>query len=73
MPKTQTNEEGFYVRKGEEIGGGFFVFRRGTKAHRIKPSERPYEHPSMESAVAERDRLRELYPELKYSIFQEIK
>jgi hypothetical protein len=68
-----TNEQGFFVRKGEQIGGGFFVFRRGTMANRIKPSERPFEHPSMESAIAERDRLNEANPHLKYAVFAEVK
>ena len=66
--------EGFkpYERKGEKIGGGFFVIRRGRIAGRIKPSERPFEHPNLSSAIDERNRLRKLYPDCKYSILMDV-
>lgn len=62
----------FYTRPGEIVGSGFFIFRRGEKANRIKPGPMPYEHPTMESAVAERDRLAEGNPGKKYHIFQQV-
>lgn len=71
MPKS-VNEKGVHIRTGEVIGGGWFVFRRGGYANRIKPSEKPYEHPTEESAVAEHKRLSEKYPTHKYSIFREV-
>jgi len=47
------------ARKGEVIGGGFFVFRRGDDTKRIRPSMWPYEHGSFSQALAEAERLRE--------------
>lgn len=47
------------ARKGEVIGGGFFVFRRGDGTKRIRPSMWPFEHGSFASALAEAARLRE--------------
>ncbi|PWJ81559.1 hypothetical protein C7441_11091 [Pseudaminobacter salicylatoxidans] len=38
------------ARKGEVIGGGFFVFRRGDGTNRIRPSQWPYEYGSQEAA-----------------------
>ena len=48
-------------REGEKIGGGFFVFRRTGGTGRIRVPEWPFEHPTRESAEAERDRLSNLY------------
>lgn len=44
-------------RTGEKIGGGHFVFRRGDSTGRIRPCEWPFEHPNMESARQEAERL----------------
>lgn len=44
-------------RDGEVVGGGFFVFRRGDGTGRIRPCMWPYEHPSIESAQREAERL----------------
>jgi hypothetical protein len=43
------------ARKGEQIGGGYFVFRDGTG--RIRPAMWPFEHPTLESAIDEAKRL----------------
>ena len=43
-------------RRGEQIGGGFFVFRRGDHG-RVTPNGMPYEHPDDGSALAEAARL----------------
>jgi hypothetical protein len=48
------------VRKGEVIGGGFFVFRRGNKGR--------YEHGSFASAIAEAKRLQGITGG-KYEVF----
>jgi hypothetical protein len=56
-------------RKGEKIGGGFFVFRRGKKTGRVGvTSSLPYEHPSLSSAVAEAERLSQANPGEIYQI-----
>lgn len=57
------------VRKGEQIGGGFFVFRRGERGGRIFISQMPYEHPSREAAQKEAQRLREKHPGQVYQVF----
>lgn len=61
-----------HVRKGEDVGGGYFVHRRGSIAGRIKPAPMPFEHPSLESALAERDRIQALYPHLVFCVFGEV-
>lgn len=65
-------DQKFFTRKGEVVGKGFFIFRRGAKANRIKPGPMPFEHPTMESAVTERNRLAAGNPEGKYHIFQQV-
>lgn len=61
-----------YVRKGELVGAGYFVHRRGNYANRIKPSKLPFEHPTLGSALLEKKRLEELNPQNTYSIFKEV-
>lgn len=48
-----------YIRPGEKIGGGFFVFRRGKKTGRVgvRPATTPFEHPDFYAAKAEANRL----------------
>jgi len=62
----------FFTRTGEVVGNGFFIFRRGEKANRIKPGHMPYEHPTLESARTERDRLSAANPGKKYHIFSQV-
>jgi hypothetical protein len=57
-----------YERKGEKIGGGFFVVRRGRWAHRIKPSQKPFEHPTLESALAQQKKLSKEHPDCIYKV-----
>lgn len=45
------------VRDGEQIGGGFFVFRRGSKTGRVRTPEWPFEHSTLDAAQAEAARL----------------
>jgi hypothetical protein len=54
----------FKSRKGETVGGGFFVFRRGETSKRIlfkakRNGEviRPFEHGSLRAAIEEAQRL----------------
>jgi len=59
-------------RKGEVIGGGYFVLRRGKKTGRVSiKSSLPFEHGSKESALRECDRLTELYPGESFKVFKE--
>ncbi|GHC61300.1 hypothetical protein [Limoniibacter endophyticus] len=58
-------------RKGEKIGGGFFVFRRGKKTGRISAGNSlPYEHPSLASAAAEAARLAKMNPGETFEVFE---
>lgn len=65
--------------KGEKIGGGYFVFRRGSKG-RIKVdiekviSKRwiPFEHPTFSAAIRETEILQTKHPEANFCILQQI-
>lgn len=56
-------------RSGEKIGGGFFVLRRGGKSGRVRCPEFPFEHPSLDAAMAEAERLRAKYPDERFQVF----
>lgn len=66
--------------KGEVVGGGWFVFRRGRTSGRIKPARfgkpgtswYPFEHASEESAKAEAERLAVLNPGLRFCVFHQV-
>jgi hypothetical protein len=60
-------------RHNETVGGGHFVFRRGSTTGRIKTGSilagrMPFEHPDHESALAEATRLCALHGG-KYEVF----
>lgn len=58
------------ARPGEEIGGGYFVFRRGKRTNRIRPPAfYSFEHPSLESALAEANRLAADRPGETFAVF----
>ena len=57
-----------WERKGEQVGGGFWIMRRGDRTDRIRPSTFAFEHPSYDSAKLELDRLAEAHPEGKFII-----
>jgi hypothetical protein len=61
-------------RKGETIGGGFFVFRRGKHTGRVgvRLGTLPFEHGSFESAATEARRLAEISPGETFSVFEEL-
>lgn len=61
-------------RKGEVIGGGFLIFRRGKRTGRVgvKMKSLPFEHGSLESAQTEVERLTKANPGERFVIFQQI-
>jgi hypothetical protein len=61
--------------KGEVIGGGWFVFRRGKRTNRIsvRHSVMPFEHASEESATTEACRLKLYNPNERYGVFKQVK
>lgn len=70
----QRNTEKWMARERdyEQIGGGFFVNKRGASGRISFVGMRPFEHPSLESAIAERDRLSELHPGSKFVVLGEV-
>lgn len=58
---------------GEKIGGGYFVFRRGKKTGRIAHGNNlPLEHPTLESAKKESDRLASINEGEKFAVFNQV-
>ena len=60
--------------KGEVVGGGFMIFRRGKKTGRIgiKRNSIAFEHGDLVSVQAEVNRLEEVHPGEKFVIFMQI-
>ena len=60
--------------RGEVVGGGYLIFRRGKKTGRVgyKPHSMPFEHGSYESAKKEVARLEEANPGEKFHIFADM-
>lgn len=59
------------VRPNEVIGGGFFVFRRGKQTGRVGiRTNLPFEHSSLEQALAEATRLAKLCSGETFEVFQ---
>ena len=60
--------------KGEVVGGGYIVFRRGKQTGRlgVKKSAIIFEHPDFESAVTEAKRLTIANPGEKFVVFRQI-
>ena len=55
--------------KGEAVGGGFFVHRRGKKSGRIRPSAMSFEHADQRAAVAEAEKLAARHPGETFEVF----
>lgn len=56
-------------RPNENIGSGFFVFRRGEWSGRIRPSKNfPFEHATLEAATAEAARLAASRPGSRFDV-----
>ena len=60
--------------KGEIIGGGFLIFRRGKKTGRIgiKKNVIAFEHGDLISALSEVDRLTAENPGEKFVVFKQV-
>lgn len=61
--------------KGELVGGGFFVFRRGKRTGRVAialANHLPFEHASRESAEAEASRLAGLTPGERFVVLEAV-
>jgi hypothetical protein len=58
------------ARKGETIGGGFFVFRRGDGTNRIRPSMWPFEYASKEEAETQATALAMANPGYTFDVVQ---
>lgn len=58
------------ARKGEQIGGGYFVFRRGEGTGRIRSSHWPFEHPTICAAKREADKLAKTQPGYQFDVVQ---
>ena len=61
-------------RKGEVIGTGFFVFRRGKRTGRIavSPHRMPFEHASEDAAMDECIRLAKANPGETFEVFKSL-
>lgn len=59
-------------RPGELIGGGFIVIRRGNRTGRLRVPEWPFEHPTLEAAMAECDRLSEAHPGEVFEVYRRV-
>lgn len=55
-------------RKGETIGGGWWVFRRGRGTNRIRPSMWPFEYATRELACEQAGRLAEMHPDCMFAV-----
>jgi hypothetical protein len=66
----RTAQNGRRGRKGEQIGGGWFVFRRSKRTGRVCiATQFPFEHPTREAALTEARRLADLTPGETYQVF----
>ncbi|MBW4710700.1 hypothetical protein KX928_23165 [Roseobacter sp. YSTF-M11] len=76
QPKAQPNKAALATRKPksgwlndprkererEKIGGGFFIFRRGGRTGRIRPSKWPFEYRNLKDATDRADILARRFP-----------
>jgi len=58
------------ARNGEDIGAGYFVFRRGDGTGRIRPSRWPFEHATICAAKREADSLAKQHPGYQFDVVQ---
>lgn len=69
-PKQHANRKA----RGEVVGAGYFVFRRGRTSRRIKPDFKgfPFEHATLQAAEAEAARLARLNPGNEFVVLQQV-
>lgn len=60
------------ARDGEQIGGGYVVFRRGGGTGRIRTPEFPFEHPTLEAALTECSRLSAAHPGHRFEVWARV-
>lgn len=61
------------AKLGKVVGAGYFVFRRDeTNRVQVNPKGRPFEHPSLEAAMAEAKRLAHANKMVPFSVFQQV-
>lgn len=68
--------------KGEVVGGGFVILRRGKSSNRIKLNRSdndgkvkiidPFEHGNLEGAIEQAKHLAKRYPQSRFSVFQQV-
>ena len=59
-------------RKGEVIGGGHFIFRRGNATNRIRPAMWPFEHGSVDEAKVQAAKLAAATPGETFLVVSEV-
>jgi hypothetical protein len=58
------------TEKGEQVGGSYFIFRRGKKTGRISVGKWvPFEHASLRDAEEQAKKLSEQKPGEKFEVF----
>lgn len=66
--------------KGEMVGGGYFVFRRGRSSGRIKINVEkspvgiwlPFEHASVDSAIRQAENLQAMHLNTTFCVLQQV-
>lgn len=72
-PRYPTTFDPEKPRKGESIGGGYLVIRRGKKTRRVSvKTTLPYEHPDLESAEREVVRLQSEHPGEHFQVWEQV-
>ncbi len=57
------------ARKGEMIGGGYIIMRRGKTSGRVRGAWKPFEHDSEEAAIRQAKKLAKAYPGERFDVF----
>lgn len=59
-------------RPGETIGGGYIVARRGDGTGRVRASQFPFEHDTLEAAQAEAAKLAQQFPGEVFTVWGQV-
>ena len=68
-PRKPTNSK-YWAHLHERKGGGFCVIRRGSRTGILKCAKFTCEHPTLESAQAEAERLASVHPGEAFEVWQ---